>query len=490
MAIQSAYSPDRYTGNGSTTEFAYTFKITDSSHIKVTVSEVADDTNSLDLTEDTHYTVADVGEETGGTITLLDLSSTIVGAAVLPSTFKVTLSSNAPYTQLTDLANQGAFNAETHEDTFDNLCRLIQQNKESLDRCPKVTQTSGDEGDALLTTINTAVDDAETAQAAAEAAQSAAETAQTGAETAETNAETAETNAAASAASIDQAFRKLKGRNASGGVLAAFKCIKATGDYATDTVPTIDVISSLDDTIIGFTFEALNDNETDLYLEKGRVVITGFDCSGASVGDKVFTDASGDPTLSDTGVEIGEVLDNASNGVVLINLSAGGQSSADGTPSGSILPYAGASIPDGYLDCNGAAVSRTTYSGLFAALGETWGAGDGSTTFNIPDLRSATLRGVGTPTIFTSNDAVALADTIDDQMQGHHHESFAEQNTAAFVSSSSNRAQFSSVAGNNTVDVSTANITRDPDADGTNGTPRTGTETTGKARGVYYIIKT
>jgi hypothetical protein len=65
-------------------------------------------------------------------------------------------------------------------------------------------------------------------------------------------------------------------------------------------------------------------------------------------------------------------------------------------PSGMILPFGGATAPDGFLDCDGSAVSRTTYADLFAAIGTTWGAGDGSTTFNLPDLRGHALRGTGT----------------------------------------------------------------------------------------------
>jgi len=56
-------------------------------------------------------------------------------------------------------------------------------------------------------------------------------------------------------------------------------------------------------------------------------------------------------------------------------------------PAGSILSFAGTTIPDGYLECSGAAVSRLTYAPLFAAIGEIWGAGDGVTTFNLPNLR-------------------------------------------------------------------------------------------------------
>ena len=56
-------------------------------------------------------------------------------------------------------------------------------------------------------------------------------------------------------------------------------------------------------------------------------------------------------------------------------------------PVGTVLDYAGSAVPSGYLECDGSAVSRTAYPALFASIGTTWGAGDGSTTFNIPDLR-------------------------------------------------------------------------------------------------------
>ena len=68
-------------------------------------------------------------------------------------------------------------------------------------------------------------------------------------------------------------------------------------------------------------------------------------------------------------------------------------------PAGVIIPFAGSSIPAGYLLCNGAVVSRTTYAKLFKVIGTTYGAGDGSTTFNLPDLRDRFLEGAGTNAI-------------------------------------------------------------------------------------------
>ena len=56
------------------------------------------------------------------------------------------------------------------------------------------------------------------------------------------------------------------------------------------------------------------------------------------------------------------------------------------TPAGIIVPFGGDVVPSGYLDCNGAAVSRTGKARLFAAIGTKWGAGDGVTTFNVPNL--------------------------------------------------------------------------------------------------------
>ena len=59
----------------------------------------------------------------------------------------------------------------------------------------------------------------------------------------------------------------------------------------------------------------------------------------------------------------------------------------DSIPVGAQLPFAGTTIPSGYLLCDGRAVSRTTYKDLFEVIGTTYGAGDGSTTFNLPDKR-------------------------------------------------------------------------------------------------------
>lgn len=62
-------------------------------------------------------------------------------------------------------------------------------------------------------------------------------------------------------------------------------------------------------------------------------------------------------------------------------------------PSGVVLPYSGVSAPSGWLFCFGQAVSRTVYANLFSALSTTYGTGDGSTTFNLPDMRGRVAAG-------------------------------------------------------------------------------------------------
>ena len=70
-------------------------------------------------------------------------------------------------------------------------------------------------------------------------------------------------------------------------------------------------------------------------------------------------------------------------------LSSGG---GGGVLAGSVIASA-QGIPTGFLECNGSAMSRTVYAALFLAIGTAYGAGNGSTTFNIPDLRGEFIRG-------------------------------------------------------------------------------------------------
>lgn len=68
---------------------------------------------------------------------------------------------------------------------------------------------------------------------------------------------------------------------------------------------------------------------------------------------------------------------------------------------GQVVEFAGSAIPAKWLECDGSAVSRTTYADLYGVIGQLYGAGDGTTTFNLPDFRGRSARGVGTGSGFT-----------------------------------------------------------------------------------------
>ncbi len=72
----------------------------------------------------------------------------------------------------------------------------------------------------------------------------------------------------------------------------------------------------------------------------------------------------------------------------------GSPTPASALPPGLVMAYAGATVPPGWLACDGSSVSRTTYASLFAAIGAAHGQGDGVTSFQLPDYRGRFLRGV------------------------------------------------------------------------------------------------
>lgn len=88
-------------------------------------------------------------------------------------------------------------------------------------------------------------------------------------------------------------------------------------------------------------------------------------------------------------------------------------------PPGALMPFARATAPTGWLKCNGQAVSRTTYANLFAAIGTTFGTGNGSTTFNVPDLRGEFLRGLDDGRGIDTGRAIGTSQS--DQNKQHNH---------------------------------------------------------------------
>lgn len=100
-------------------------------------------------------------------------------------------------------------------------------------------------------------------------------------------------------------------------------------------------------------------------------------------------------TLRDDVVTAASVADDAVNTANIVDGAVTAAKLAVGAAfvAGMVMPYAGSAAPSGWLLAYGQDVSRTTYSGLFSAIGTTYGSGDGSTTFTLPDLRGRVVAG-------------------------------------------------------------------------------------------------
>lgn len=144
------------------------------------------------------------------------------------------------------------------------------------------------------------------------------------------------------------------------------------------------------------------------------------------------------------------------------------------SPPGLLGAFARSTAPTGWLKANGAAVSRTTYSSLFTAIGTTFGVGDGSTTFNLPDLRGEFIRGLDDGRGVDAGRTIGSGQL--DAFQGHK-----------FASAQGNGA------GGPAFDVwSSGNLSGDvvpPLNNGSNGAPRTASETRPRNVALLYCIK-
>jgi hypothetical protein len=140
-------------------------------------------------------------------------------------------------------------------------------------------------------------------------------------------------------------------------------------------------------------------------------------------------------------------------------------------PTGIILPYAGSTPPVGYLECNGASLLRASYPELFTVIGTTFGADDAN-HFSLPDYRDRYPRG--------RSGGLALGDTLEDAFQGHTYQAGIES-VYFRISPYQPAYAIGSSYGFGSFGV--------PVTDGTNGTPRTASETRPKTLVAAFIIK-
>lgn len=169
-------------------------------------------------------------------------------------------------------------------------------------------------------------------------------------------------------------------------------------------------------------------------------------------------------------------------------------------PPATVHAFAGTSAPEGWAMCDGSEVSRTEYAALFAAIGTTYGVGDGSTTFNLPDMRGEFLRGLddmGTAAGARGKDVDGTARTVGqtqaDQFQGHGHDLYVGNTSSTFAHlASQNQIALADNTGGRSLKSSQSgaqDIINTPLTLGANGAPRFGDETRPANIAINYIIK-
>jgi len=149
---------------------------------------------------------------------------------------------------------------------------------------------------------------------------------------------------------------------------------------------------------------------------------------------------------------------------------------------GSIIASGASSAPQGTLLADGSAISRTTYAALFAKIGTTFGVGDGSTTFNLPNLQGVFLRGQGTQSISGVSYSATAGASQNDQFQGHLHTTsnvWGNQSAGANVTGGGGQFITGPASYNSSYPIS----------DGVDGAVRYGAETRPANVGVYYYIR-
>lgn len=187
--------------------------------------------------------------------------------------------------------------------------------------------------------------------------------------------------------------------NAGGTIIAGGTLILGSGDGTNTVTPP---------TIRGAARTGTNAAGGNLTID----AINGTGTGGS--GNIIFRTAPASGTPGTAANTMATVMEIKKDG----NVDIGGRTVNDFMPVASILSYAGSAAPTGWLLCFGQAVSRATYAALFAIVGTTYGVGDGSTTFNLPDLRGRAVAGKDDMGGTSANRLTGLTGGVDGDVLG------------------------------------------------------------------------
>lgn len=179
----------------------------------------------------------------------------------------------------------------------------------------------------------------------------------------------------------------------------------------------------------GLDAELFGGYNSSAYLKTADLLTSIKDIDGSGTG--IDSDTIDGKHYSDITTAINSAINSALAGIQI-------------TPTGTIHTYAGdiGILPTGYLECDGQAVSRSTYSNLFSIIGTVYGSGNGSTTFNLPDLRGMFIRGLDLGRKIDSDRT--LGSVQSDSLKAHQHYTFSSTPNATLEPSATYPAGYHS----------------------------------------------
>lgn len=194
--------------------------------------------------------------------------------------------------------------------------------------------------------------------------------------------------------------------------------------YTTVSINTADPTNPRIDRVVAYIDRSMSFVDTDVNNPgalKYKSVPGSPNSSPVKVSDSaVDTSVSGNPWVELATVRVNATVTQiTANDITDTRTMASIAPEVSTTPVGTIFDYAGNTSPDGFLLCYGQAVSRDTYKALFNAIGTTFGAGNGTTTFNIPDLRGRVVAGQDDMGGTSANRLTGIPNGVDGDIMGN-----------------------------------------------------------------------